>query len=139
MGISVTCPQCGKSIKAPDSAAGTKGRCPQCKTIIQLPAAPDEPDDSYDLAPDVAPPALPKTRATPTPATPPPLSAPPQLSYAKPTTRASAAMSSPGWKTVRAGLSAIYFGIVAGGLMLLLQLQGLRCDACGHRWRKKSQ
>ena len=40
-------------------------------------------------------------------------------------------VSSYGW--------AIYFGIVAGGLMLLLQLQGLRCDACGHRWRKKSQ
>jgi hypothetical protein len=31
---------------------------------------------------------------------------------------------------------ALYFGIVAGGLALLMQLQGWRCTACGHRWRK---
>ena len=30
---------------------------------------------------------------------------------------------------------AIYFGVVAGGLAMLLQLQGWRCAACGHRWR----
>jgi len=39
MSIPVTCPHCGKSVKAPDSAAGHKAKCPGCQGIIEIPAA----------------------------------------------------------------------------------------------------
>src|SRR5215467_5808331 len=65
MPISMKCPQCGKKLNAPDSAAGKRARCPHCKTIVTLPAAgsppPDElldaepmqeqPQDEYGIAP----------------------------------------------------------------------------------------
>jgi len=35
----VACPSCHKKIKAPDSAAGKKAKCPSCGTIMMLPAA----------------------------------------------------------------------------------------------------
>jgi len=35
----LTCPNCRKSLKAPDSAAGKKVRCPACLEIIPVPAA----------------------------------------------------------------------------------------------------
>jgi hypothetical protein len=66
MPISMKCPQCGKKLNAPDSAAGKRARCPHCKTIVTLPAAsappPDElldaepmqeqPQDEYGMAGD---------------------------------------------------------------------------------------
>ena len=39
MPISTTCPGCGKAISAPESAAGHKARCPQCKAVVDIPAA----------------------------------------------------------------------------------------------------
>jgi len=37
MPITVTCPQCGKKLNAPDSAAGKQARCPGCKATMTLP------------------------------------------------------------------------------------------------------
>ena len=31
------CPSCGKSLQAPDSAAGKKAQCPSCQTISGAP------------------------------------------------------------------------------------------------------
>jgi len=42
--IQFTCPNCGKRFKLGQEHAGRKGRCPGCRTIVQVPAAsPDEP------------------------------------------------------------------------------------------------
>jgi predicted RNA-binding Zn-ribbon protein involved in translation (DUF1610 family) len=40
MPIKINCPGCGKSLKAPDSAAGKNAKCPECGTIVRLPDAP---------------------------------------------------------------------------------------------------
>jgi RsiW-degrading membrane proteinase PrsW (M82 family) len=56
---------CGKKLKAPDTAAGKRARCPACQQINTIPTPPapeeDNPFDPYDLAeeppPDFAPPA----------------------------------------------------------------------------------
>jgi predicted RNA-binding Zn-ribbon protein involved in translation (DUF1610 family) len=40
MPIHVTCNQCGHTLKAPDAAAGKKGKCPSCGAIVQIPLAP---------------------------------------------------------------------------------------------------
>lgn len=37
MPISVECPDCGKRLKAPDSAAGKRAKCPQCGKPVQIP------------------------------------------------------------------------------------------------------
>lgn len=37
MSITVKCDECGKTVKAPDAAAGKKGKCPQCGAIIKIP------------------------------------------------------------------------------------------------------
>jgi len=37
MPISVTCDACGKTLKAPDTSAGKKAKCPGCSTVIQVP------------------------------------------------------------------------------------------------------
>lgn len=39
MSITAACSQCGKAIKAPDDAAGKKGKCPACGAAIEIPAA----------------------------------------------------------------------------------------------------
>jgi RsiW-degrading membrane proteinase PrsW (M82 family) len=39
MSIEVTC-NCGKSLKAPDAAAGKKGRCPGCGAVLAIPLPP---------------------------------------------------------------------------------------------------
>jgi DNA-directed RNA polymerase subunit M/transcription elongation factor TFIIS len=36
--ISCQCPSCGKRLKAPDSAAGKKAKCPQCGSSVPIPA-----------------------------------------------------------------------------------------------------
>lgn len=37
MPISVTCDACGKTLKAPDTAAGKKAKCPQCSAVVKIP------------------------------------------------------------------------------------------------------
>jgi hypothetical protein len=52
----VECPQCGKQLMVPMSAAGKQGRCPACSNVFILPAmmtAIDEEED--DALPDLAP------------------------------------------------------------------------------------
>ena len=62
MPIPVECPNCGKVVRAPDSAAGKRGKCPQCATVIDIPfAAPEAP----------AAPAAPTPKKKPAPVPPP--------------------------------------------------------------------
>jgi DNA-directed RNA polymerase subunit M/transcription elongation factor TFIIS len=37
MSISVSCPSCGKLLKAPDSAAGKLAKCPNCEAKVRIP------------------------------------------------------------------------------------------------------
>jgi DNA-directed RNA polymerase subunit M/transcription elongation factor TFIIS len=39
MSISVSCPSCGKLLKAPDSAAGKLAKCPNCEAKVRIPEA----------------------------------------------------------------------------------------------------
>lgn len=44
------CPNCGRRLKTPFSAAGRWAKCPQCGTLVQVPyAAPMSEDDIADL------------------------------------------------------------------------------------------
>ena len=36
--ITINCPQCGQQVRTPASAAGKKGKCPQCQTVFAIPA-----------------------------------------------------------------------------------------------------
>jgi phage FluMu protein Com len=61
MAISIRCPQCGRKLNAPDTAAGKRARCPDCKAIVTLPAASEAPpEDILDAEPlgvsDIPPP-----------------------------------------------------------------------------------
>ena len=38
MAIELTCPGCGKRLRVADSAAGKKGKCPACGTVVEIPA-----------------------------------------------------------------------------------------------------
>ncbi len=37
MALSIRCPSCAKTLKAPDSAAGKKAKCPACGTVLSVP------------------------------------------------------------------------------------------------------
>jgi predicted Zn finger-like uncharacterized protein len=37
--MQITCSNCQSKIRVPDSAAGKKGKCPKCGTVIAIPAA----------------------------------------------------------------------------------------------------
>ncbi len=50
MPITFPCPDCEKDIKAPDAAAGKKGKCPHCGQRVDIPAQPGE-DDGDELIP----------------------------------------------------------------------------------------
>jgi len=39
MTIQVSCPACGKTLQAKDSAAGKQAKCPDCGGIISIPEA----------------------------------------------------------------------------------------------------
>lgn len=39
MPIKVTCQKCGNVLHAPDTAAGKKGKCPKCATVMDIPGA----------------------------------------------------------------------------------------------------
>src|SRR5687768_8001911 len=67
MPIPVTCDGCGARFKAPDAAAGKKGKCKKCGATIVVPApaavGAEAEDEMYDLAgatpPPMPPPAPP--------------------------------------------------------------------------------
>src|SRR5262249_38260231 len=56
MSISCECPECGKRLKAADSAAGKKAKCPDCGAAVPIPPPPPRPkkkkppaeDDQFD-------------------------------------------------------------------------------------------
>ena len=67
MPLSVVCSQCGKTLRATDAMAGKRARCPNCKTLVQIPAVETEPepaDETYTLSQEVPPPR-PAVRAPP--------------------------------------------------------------------------
>jgi len=51
MSIQFRCEGCGKTVKAPDSAAGRQGRCPACKHIMYIPLPPEQRQE-IPVAPD---------------------------------------------------------------------------------------
>lgn len=63
MPIKTTCPLCGKTLTAPDTAAGRRGKCPHCGASITLPAAETPIDileaEPVDAAQTLTPPPLP--------------------------------------------------------------------------------
>jgi hypothetical protein len=59
----VACPECGKKLNVPESAAGKKVRCPGCQKVFPVPGAPAANPTSAPT-----PPPRPAAVATPTPA-----------------------------------------------------------------------
>jgi uncharacterized Tic20 family protein len=55
MPISVACPTCGTKLKAPDSAAGKKVKCPKCNILIEVPAEGGEAEGGVSTAPSSRP------------------------------------------------------------------------------------
>jgi hypothetical protein len=51
--VPVSCPQCGKQLMVPTTAAGKQGRCPACTHVFVLPALLEEPES--DELPQLAP------------------------------------------------------------------------------------
>jgi predicted RNA-binding Zn-ribbon protein involved in translation (DUF1610 family) len=53
MPINMSCPSCGKTLSAPDTAAGKKAKCPACGQVMIVPATaappPQEPETGYGL------------------------------------------------------------------------------------------
>jgi hypothetical protein len=62
MPIKVTCTNCGGVLHAPDDAAGKRGRCPSCGTVLTIPA--DGPAAAA-VPPAPEPPAAPRPLPTP--------------------------------------------------------------------------
>lgn len=48
MPISTECPQCGKRLKAPESAAGRKAKCPQCGAAVPIPEPVYDAEEVFD-------------------------------------------------------------------------------------------
>ena len=48
MSISTECPECGKRLKAPDSAAGRKAKCPQCGAAVPIPEPVYDAEEVFD-------------------------------------------------------------------------------------------
>jgi hypothetical protein len=70
MPIPVSCPSCGTGLKAPDSAAGRKVKCPKCATPFAVPAPGADFGAEVQAAPPrpvAAAPAPPARRAAPPP------------------------------------------------------------------------
>jgi phage FluMu protein Com len=55
--LTITCPECGKTLRAPDDSAGRRARCPTCGALIEITAG--------WPAPDTAPSDPPPTAASP--------------------------------------------------------------------------
>ncbi|HEX6986423.1 MAG TPA: MJ0042-type zinc finger domain-containing protein [Planctomycetaceae bacterium] len=70
MAIEFECPACDATIRVKDEAAGKKGRCPKCRTLLLVPdPGPDE--EPAPAPPEPEPPAPPLAVAPPAPAAPP--------------------------------------------------------------------
>ncbi len=52
MPIKMTCPSCGKTLSAPDNAAGKQAKCPGCGQIMTVPEAVVEAEGIYAPAPE---------------------------------------------------------------------------------------
>ncbi|HWB07701.1 MAG TPA: PrsW family glutamic-type intramembrane protease [Pirellulales bacterium] len=84
MPISVACPQCAKTLRAPDTHAGKRARCPNCKAVVSVPpaeapaAAAD--DDTYGISQEELP-------VRPTYAPPPAVARSPEEAYAEAVSR----------------------------------------------------
>jgi predicted RNA-binding Zn-ribbon protein involved in translation (DUF1610 family) len=52
MPIKMTCASCGKTLSAPDTAAGKKAKCPSCGQIMLVPEAVHEAEDVYASSAD---------------------------------------------------------------------------------------
>ena len=65
MAITVRCPECGKRLQAPDSAAGKRAKCPNCSKVLVIPEPVYE---AEEFAEEPAP--VPAPTPTPTPAAP---------------------------------------------------------------------
>ena len=67
MPISVKCAECGKGLKAPDALAGKKAKCPQCGSVIPIPAPVADAEEIGDDDPPAARPAASKSSSKPKP------------------------------------------------------------------------
>ena len=54
MPINMNCPSCGKTLAAPETAAGKKAKCPSCGQIMIVPEATQAAEDSYATEPESA-------------------------------------------------------------------------------------
>ena len=54
MSIEFTCPKCSQMLRVPDTAAGKQAKCPQCQTLVSIPAdmAPQQPAQPNQPIPD---------------------------------------------------------------------------------------
>jgi len=84
MPIEFPCPTCHQQVRTPDAAAGKKGKCPNCGTLVMIPAPvvalpppTSRPPDPARMPPPAKPqsPAPPASPAAPTPTSPAPAAA----------------------------------------------------------------
>jgi predicted Zn finger-like uncharacterized protein len=64
----ITCSNCQSKIRVPDSAAGKKGKCPRCGTVIAIPATGEAAEEAPAEAPAEPPPPPPEPVAEAPPA-----------------------------------------------------------------------
>ena len=55
MPINMNCPSCGKTLSAPETAAGKKAKCPSCGQVMIVPEVVHDAEDLYAPAPEPAP------------------------------------------------------------------------------------
>ena len=67
MAITVRCPECGKRLQAPDSAAGKRAKCPNCSKVLVIPEPVYE---AEEFAEEPAPAPAPEPAPAPQPAGP---------------------------------------------------------------------
>jgi hypothetical protein len=130
MPIDVSCDACGARFKAPDAAAGKRGKCKKCGAAITVPVPEPVPaaaaeDDMYDIAEPDAAPAKPYRPATAAPAVapapaynPPPASAAQAAMMARGVVPKSAAAES--WKNAHNPPRSFQILKGIGGAILLL-------------------
>jgi predicted RNA-binding Zn-ribbon protein involved in translation (DUF1610 family) len=63
MPINMTCPSCGKTLAAPDSAAGKRAKCPSCNQIMIVPT-PAQPLADFGALPAQPPPPPPGSQSS---------------------------------------------------------------------------
>ena len=76
MAIEFVCPSCGRVLRLRDEAAGKRGRCPHCKSVITVPESAVSDDDLIEILPGKSPtpkkpPTAPAQPPEPTPSEPP--------------------------------------------------------------------